>query len=116
MYEQTKALKEGKSVDKPIYNHVTGLLDPAEKIESPKILVRSRLAAFPSACAVAARATARRSARTRVAAASPRRLASLRRFTLLALTRPRPTDPGGPAPLLRRAHARPVRLQDLLGH
>jgi phosphoribulokinase len=40
MYEQTLALKNGKSVMKPIYNHVTGLLDPAEKIESPKVLVR----------------------------------------------------------------------------
>eukprot|EP00270_Netrium_digitus_P014210 TRINITY_DN479_c0_g1_i1.p1 TRINITY_DN479_c0_g1~~TRINITY_DN479_c0_g1_i1.p1 ORF type:complete len:411 (+),score=79.99 TRINITY_DN479_c0_g1_i1:81-1313(+) len=39
MYEQVKALKEGKSVEKPIYNHVTGLLDPPELIESPKILV-----------------------------------------------------------------------------
>merc|ERR1712115_44573 len=27
MYEQIKAIKEGKSVEKPIYNHVTGLLD-----------------------------------------------------------------------------------------
>ncbi len=40
MYEQTKALMEGKSVMKPIYNHVSGLLDPAEKIDAPKILVR----------------------------------------------------------------------------
>jgi len=40
MYTQTKTLKEGGSVMKPIYNHVSGLLDPAEKIESPKILVR----------------------------------------------------------------------------
>eukprot|EP00897_Mesotaenium_endlicherianum_P006822 jgi/Mesen1/6168/ME000317S05296 len=39
MYEQVKALKEGKAVDKPIYNHVSGLLDPAERIEPPKILV-----------------------------------------------------------------------------
>ncbi|CAI5992484.1 unnamed protein product [Closterium sp. NIES-65] len=39
MYEQVKALKEGKSVMKPIYNHVSGLLDPPELIESPKILV-----------------------------------------------------------------------------
>ena len=37
MYQHVKALKEGKSVDKPIYNHVTGLLDPAEKIESPEV-------------------------------------------------------------------------------
>lgn len=40
MYSQTKALKEGKSVDKPIYNHVTGIFDPAETIAAPKILVR----------------------------------------------------------------------------
>ena len=39
MYEQVKALKEGKSVQKPIYNHVSGLLDPPELIEPPKILV-----------------------------------------------------------------------------
>lgn len=37
MYNQVKALKEGKSVDKPIYNHVSGLLDPAETIEAPKV-------------------------------------------------------------------------------
>lgn len=39
MYEQVKALKEGKSVMKPIYNHVSGLLDPAEEIQPPRILV-----------------------------------------------------------------------------
>lgn len=39
MYEQVKALKEGKSVEKPIYNHVTGLLDAPETIVPPKILV-----------------------------------------------------------------------------
>jgi phosphoribulokinase len=39
MYEQVKALKEGKAVEKPIYNHVTGLLDPPELIKPPKILV-----------------------------------------------------------------------------
>ncbi|KAG0460522.1 hypothetical protein HPP92_020819 [Vanilla planifolia] len=39
MYEQVKALKQGKAVDKPIYNHVTGLLDPPEYINPPKILV-----------------------------------------------------------------------------
>ena len=35
MYDQVKALKEGKSVDKPIYNHVTGVFDPAEKVDPP---------------------------------------------------------------------------------
>ena len=43
MYEQTKALKEGKSVDKPISNHVTGKLDAPETIQSPKMLVRTAL-------------------------------------------------------------------------
>lgn len=37
MYEQTKALKEGKPVQKPIYNHVSGLLDPPEEIKAPKV-------------------------------------------------------------------------------
>ncbi|GMQ04089.1 hypothetical protein CsSME_00049628 [Camellia sinensis var. sinensis] len=39
MYEQVKAIKDGVAVDKPIYNHVTGLLDPPELIKPPKILV-----------------------------------------------------------------------------
>ncbi|KAL0918219.1 hypothetical protein M5K25_010214 [Dendrobium thyrsiflorum] len=39
MYQQVKALKEGKAVEKPIYNHVSGLLDPPELIKPPKILV-----------------------------------------------------------------------------
>jgi len=39
MYEQVKALKEGKPVDKPIYNHVSGLLDPPETIKAPPVLV-----------------------------------------------------------------------------
>ncbi len=39
MYEQIKALKEGKAIDKPIYNHETGLLDPPERIEPNHILV-----------------------------------------------------------------------------
>ena len=47
MFNQTKALKEGKSVDKPIYNHVTGILDPAERIESPQILVPPAPGASP---------------------------------------------------------------------
>merc|ERR1711990_785442 len=44
--EQTKALMEGKAVDKPIYNHVTGVFDPAEKIESPNILILEGLHPF----------------------------------------------------------------------
>ncbi|CAO2838069.1 unnamed protein product [Amaranthus hypochondriacus] len=39
MYKQVKDLKQGKAVEKPIYNHVTGLLDPPELIQPPKILV-----------------------------------------------------------------------------
>jgi phosphoribulokinase len=39
MYEQVKALKEGKSVMKPIYNHETGLLDQPELIEPNKVIV-----------------------------------------------------------------------------
>ncbi|KAH6557526.1 hypothetical protein KP509_1Z108700 [Ceratopteris richardii] len=39
MYEQVKAIKEGKSIEKPIYNHVTGLIDPPETILPPKIFV-----------------------------------------------------------------------------
>jgi phosphoribulokinase len=39
MYEQVKAIKEGNAVEKQIYNHVTGLLDPPELIQPPKIFV-----------------------------------------------------------------------------
>ncbi|CDY35538.1 BnaA05g16480D [Brassica napus] len=39
MYEQVKALKSSIAVEKPIYNHVTGLLDAPELIQPPKILV-----------------------------------------------------------------------------
>ena len=34
---QVQALRNGESVDKPIYNHVTGLLDPPEKTKSPHV-------------------------------------------------------------------------------
>ena len=37
MYDQIKALKEGQAVGKPIYNHVTGILDPPEEIKSPNV-------------------------------------------------------------------------------
>ena len=37
MYDQIKALKERQSVDKPIYNHVSGLLDPPESIKPPPV-------------------------------------------------------------------------------
>ncbi|TVU15902.1 hypothetical protein EJB05_39445, partial [Eragrostis curvula] len=39
LYEQVKAIKEGRAVEKPVYNHVTGLLDPPELITAPKILI-----------------------------------------------------------------------------
>jgi len=49
MYDQVKALKEGKSVDKPIYNHVTGVFDPAERIDSPEVLILEGLHPFADA-------------------------------------------------------------------
>merc|ERR1719264_1892897 len=39
MYEQVKALKEGKTVSKPIYNHVNGTLDEPETIEPTPIII-----------------------------------------------------------------------------
>ncbi|MEL6398231.1 MAG: phosphoribulokinase [Cyanobacteria bacterium J06626_4] len=39
MYEQIKALKAGTSIDKPIYNHETGELDPPERIDPNHIIV-----------------------------------------------------------------------------
>ncbi|KAJ8904474.1 hypothetical protein NDN08_000991 [Rhodosorus marinus] len=39
MYEQVKALKEGKSVMKPIYNHETGEIDPPELVEPNHLVV-----------------------------------------------------------------------------
>ncbi|KAG2574402.1 phosphoribulokinase, chloroplastic-like [Panicum virgatum] len=39
MYEQVRALKDGRAVDKPVYNHVTGLLDPPERVAPPRILL-----------------------------------------------------------------------------
>jgi len=46
MYEQVKDLKAGNAVEKPIYNHVSGLLDPPEKIEAPEILIIEGLHPF----------------------------------------------------------------------
>ena len=43
---QVKALKEGKKVAKPIYNHVSGMLDPAETISPPPVLVIEGLHPF----------------------------------------------------------------------
>lgn len=39
MYEQIKALKEGNPIDKPIYNHETGELDPPERVNPNRIVV-----------------------------------------------------------------------------
>ena len=39
MYEQIKALKEGQAIDKPIYNHETGEIDPPERIEPNRVIV-----------------------------------------------------------------------------
>jgi len=39
MYEQVKALKEGKSISKPIYNHVNGTLDTPETVEPTPIVI-----------------------------------------------------------------------------
>ena len=39
MYEQVKALKDGKTVSKPIYNHVNGTLDEPETVEPTPIII-----------------------------------------------------------------------------
>jgi len=39
MYEHIKALKEGKSISKPIYNHVNGTLDTPEVVEPTPIVI-----------------------------------------------------------------------------
>lgn len=39
MYEQIKALKNGQAIDKPIYNHETGELDPPERVNPNKVVV-----------------------------------------------------------------------------
>lgn len=39
MYEQIKALKSGQAIDKPIYNHETGMIDPPERVEPNHIVV-----------------------------------------------------------------------------
>jgi phosphoribulokinase len=39
MYEQIKALKNGQVINKPIYNHETGELDPPERVEPNKVVV-----------------------------------------------------------------------------
>jgi phosphoribulokinase len=39
MCEQIAALKQGKSIDKPIYNHETGELDPPERVDPNHVVV-----------------------------------------------------------------------------
>ena len=39
MYEHIKALKEGNSISKPIYNHVNGTLDSPETVEPTPIVI-----------------------------------------------------------------------------
>mmetsp|Transcript_37191 Transcript_37191/g.54751 ORF Transcript_37191/g.54751 Transcript_37191/m.54751 type:complete len:403 (-) Transcript_37191:111-1319(-) len=39
MYEQLSALKSGKSIEKPIYNHVNGTLDTPETVETTPIII-----------------------------------------------------------------------------
>ena len=39
MSEQIKALKSGKSIEKPIYNHETGEIDPPERVDPNHIIV-----------------------------------------------------------------------------
>ncbi|MFB2881313.1 phosphoribulokinase [Floridanema aerugineum] len=39
MYEQIKALKSGETINKPIYNHETGLIDPPELVEPNHVVV-----------------------------------------------------------------------------
>lgn len=39
MYEQIKALKSGESINKPIYNHETGMIDPPEVVHPNHIVV-----------------------------------------------------------------------------
>ncbi|MCS6782140.1 MAG: phosphoribulokinase [Gloeomargarita sp. SKYBB_i_bin120] len=46
MYEQIKALKEGKPIEKPIYNHVTGTIDPPETVYPRPIVVIEGLHPF----------------------------------------------------------------------
>lgn len=40
MYEQIRDLKDGKTVAKPIYNHVSGLLDPPEDTSAPRVRIQ----------------------------------------------------------------------------
>jgi len=46
MFEHVKALKDGKSVMKPIYNHVNGTLDTPEKVEPTPVIIIEGLHPF----------------------------------------------------------------------
>jgi len=46
MYEHVQALKNGKTVMKPIYNHVNGTLDEPEKIEPTPVIIIEGLHPF----------------------------------------------------------------------
>merc|ERR1719416_165920 len=46
MFEHVQALKNGKSVMKPIYNHVNGTLDTPEKIEPTPVIIIEGLHPF----------------------------------------------------------------------
>jgi phosphoribulokinase len=46
MYEHVKALKEGKTIMKPIYNHVNGTLDPDEEIVPTPVIIIEGLHPF----------------------------------------------------------------------
>jgi len=46
MYEHVKALKDGQSVMKPIYNHVNGTLDEPEKVEPTPVIIIEGLHPF----------------------------------------------------------------------
>ena len=46
MFEHVKALKDGQSVMKPIYNHVNGTLDEPEKIEPTPVIIIEGLHPF----------------------------------------------------------------------
>ncbi|MCG8364134.1 MAG: phosphoribulokinase [Pseudanabaenales cyanobacterium] len=39
MYQQIKALKEGQTINKPIYNHETGMIDPPELVAPNHVVV-----------------------------------------------------------------------------
>lgn len=46
MYEQIKTLKAGKPIEKPIYNHETGMIDPPETVYPNRIVVIEGLHPF----------------------------------------------------------------------